>query len=227
MRMWPGGIAPVIALAAVLSASSPAAAGQVYVVRAGDTLWRISHHLGVRPIDLASANHLVLTATIHPGLRLAVPDTAPAATGQVTPPPAGPVPERGRIAAPPVRGRADPVSPGPARIAVGLVGRPYQWSGMGDRGFDCSGLVAHVFAAIGRPLPHSSFEQYQVGALVSRWALVPGDLVFFHTYSTGASHVGIYIGEGRFVHASYSRGVVISSIEEPYYRDRFLGGRRI
>ena len=227
MRMWRGGVAPAIALAAVLGASSPADAGQVYVVLAGDTLWRISHHLGVRAIDLAAANHLVLTATIHPGLRLAVPDTAPPATAQATPPPSGPVPEHGGIVVPPVRVHASPVSLGPVRIAVGLLGRPYQWSGMGNRGFDCSGLVAHVFAAIGRPLPHSSFEQYQVGTLVSRWELVPGDLVFFQTYSAGASHVGIYIGEDRFVHASYSRGVVISSIEEPYYRDRFLGGRRI
>ncbi len=220
MRMWRGGVAPALALVGVLWASSPAAAGQVYIVRAGDTLWRISHHLGVRPIDLAAANHLVLAATIHPGLRLAVPDTAPPATAQVTPPPTGPVPERGGL-------HAAPVSPGPVRIAVGLLGRPYQWSGMGNRGFDCSGFVVHVFAALGRPLPHSSFEQYQVGTLVSRGALVPGDLVFFRTYSAGASHVGIYIGEDRFIHASYSRGVVISSIEEPYYRDRFLGGRRI
>jgi peptidoglycan DL-endopeptidase LytE len=227
MRMWRGGVAPALALVGVLWASSAVEAGQVYVVRAGDTLWRISHHLGVRPLDLAAANHLVLTATIHPGLRLAVPDTAPPATAQVTPPPTGPVPERGRIADPPVRLHAAPVSPGPARIAVGLLGRPYRWSGVGNRGFDCSGLVVHVFAALGRPLPHSSFEQYQVGTLVSRWALVPGDLVFFQTYSAGASHVGIYIGEDRFIHASYSRGVVVSSIEEPYYRDRFLGGRRI
>ena len=221
MRMWRGGVAPALALAGMLWASSPADAGQVYVVRAGDTLWRISRHLGVRPLDLAAANHLVLTATIHPGLRLAVPDPAPPTTAQVIPPPTDPVAARGRIL------HVAPVSPGPVRIAVGLLGRPYRWSGIGNRGFDCSGLVVHVFAALGRPVPHSSFEQYQVGTLVSRGALVPGDLVFFQTYSAGASHVGIYIGEDRFVHASYSRGVVISSIEEPYYRDRFLGGRRI
>ena len=62
--------------------------------------------------------------------------------------------------------------------------------------------------------------------MVSREALGPGDLVFFRTYSAGASHVGIYVGGSRFVHASYSRGVVLSSIEEPYFRDRFIGGRR-
>ena len=69
--------------------------------------------------------------------------------------------------------------------------------------------------------------QYEIGMLVSRWELTPGDLVFFRTYNAGASHVGIYIGDGRFIHASDSRGVVISSIEEFYYRDRFLGGRRM
>lgn len=203
-------IGPVIVLLGVLWASGPADAGQVYVVRAGDTLWRISHTLGVRPIDLAAANRLALTDTIHPGLRLAVPSTAAPAAAPLTPPSLRPVPEDAA-----------------ARIAVGLLGRPYQWSGVGNRGFDCSGLVAHVYAGLGRPLPHSSFAQYEIGTGVSRWELAPGDLVFFRTYNAGASHVGIYIGDGRFVHASYSQGVMISSIEEPYFRDRFLGGRRI
>ncbi len=113
------------------------------------------------------------------------------------------------------------------RTAVALGGRPYQWAGVGPRGFDCSGLVAHVFAALGRPLPHSSFAQFRFGAAIPRWHLVAGDLVFFRTSRPGPSHVGIYIGDGRFVHASYSRGVVVSSIEEPYFNVRFIGGRRI
>ena len=62
---------------------------------------------------------------------------------------------------------------------------------------------------------------------MSRAALVPGDLVFFQTVSPGPSHVGIYVGNGQFIHASYSRGVVVSSIDEPYFRDRYLGARRI
>jgi len=219
-----------IALAATLWASNPAHAGQVYVVRAGDTLWRISHRLGVRPVALASANRLSLTSTIHPGLQLVVP-TAPA--------PESPVPAivregeqvRGRLAVPaPSRSgltaSRTSFSARIAALAMGFVGRPYAWSGLGANGFDCSGLVARVYAAAGRLLPHSSFGQYAIGAAVSREALAAGDLVFFHTYNAGPSHVGIYVGDQRFVHASYSRGVIVSSINEPYYVDRYLGARR-
>jgi peptidoglycan endopeptidase LytE len=113
------------------------------------------------------------------------------------------------------------------RTALRFLGRPYQWAGIGNRGFDCSGLVFRVFASMGLSVPHSSFDQFREGIAVPRWALSPGDLVFFHTYGYGASHVGIYVGGDRFVHASSDRGVVISSLSEPYYYYRYLGARRI
>lgn len=113
-----------------------------------------------------------------------------------------------------------------ARQALRYLGRPYQWSGIGQRGFDCSGLVFRVFAALGKPLPHSSSGQYQAGTAVPAARLDPGDLVFFHTYTSGPSHVGIYLGARRFIHASVSRGVIVSSMDEPYYRNRYLGARR-
>jgi cell wall-associated NlpC family hydrolase len=120
-----------------------------------------------------------------------------------------------------------PLSATILRMAHSLGGRPYRWAGAGPRVFDCSGLVAHIYAALGRQLPHSSFAQYQFGEAVSRLDLAAGDLVFFRTYRPGPSHVGIYIGGGRFVHVSYSRGVIISSIEDPYFNGRFIGARRI
>jgi len=113
-----------------------------------------------------------------------------------------------------------------ARQALRYLGRPYQWSGIGRRGFDCSGLVFRVFSALGMPLPHSSSGQYQAGTAVPAALLDPGDLVFFHTYTSGPSHVGIYLGARRFIHASVSRGVIVSSMDEPYYRNRYLGARR-
>ncbi len=113
------------------------------------------------------------------------------------------------------------------RTAIGFLGQPFQWAGIGNRGFDCSGLVTRVFTAMGLPLPHSSFDQYRAGIAVPSWALRPGDLVFFRTYSPGPSHVGIYVGAERFIHASYSRGVIISSMDEAYYRYRYLGARRL
>jgi cell wall-associated NlpC family hydrolase len=112
------------------------------------------------------------------------------------------------------------------RAAIRFLGRPYQWSGVGNRGFDCSGLVTRVFATMGLVLPHSSFRQYGMGVPVPPASLTPGDLVFFHTYSSGPSHVGIYVGADRFIHASYSRGVVISSMKDPYFQYHYLGARR-
>jgi cell wall-associated NlpC family hydrolase len=224
-----------IVLLAIFGASGPAHAAQVYVVRAGDTLWRISHRFGVRPAALATANHLSLAGTLHPGLQLvvpAVPEAAPASSppGPVPAPVRERVPMPGLAAALPSRSVLTAVrtsfSARVAALAMGFVGRPYAWSGVGASGFDCSGLVARVYAAVGRMLPHSSFSQYGVGAAVARDALAAGDLVFFHTYSSGPSHVGIYVGNQRFVHASYSRGVIVSSIDEPYYVDRYLGARR-
>lgn len=231
--MWRGRAAWVaIAFMAALWAPNPAHAGQVYVVRAGDTLWRISHRLGVRPATLATANHLSLASTIHPGLQLVVPAApAPAPDRRVPAVVRGDETVRGQMAAPvPSRSALTASRAGfSARIAamaMSFVGRPYAWSGLGSSGFDCSGLVARVYAAAGRLLPHSSFGQFAIGAPVSREGLAAGDLVFFRTYSPGPSHVGIYVGDQRFVHASYSRGVIVSSINEPYYFDRYLGARR-
>ncbi|HKV44625.1 MAG TPA: NlpC/P60 family protein [bacterium] len=241
--MWRGVVGVVGFLVVMVWPGGAAHAGQIYTVRQGDTLWRISHRFSVRPLDLATANHLALTSIIHPGLRLTIPG---AFTPDRSVSDADPETPRAHAASPQARARqADVLPPAPestrspapapalgepgdiARMAYQYLGRPYQWSGMGNYGFDCSGLVARVFAALGRLVPHTSFGQYQAGRLIPREKLTPGDLVFFHTYRAGASHVGIYLGEDRFIHASYSRGVIISSIEEPYFRARYLGARRL
>jgi cell wall-associated NlpC family hydrolase len=103
------------------------------------------------------------------------------------------------------------------------LGVPYVWGGSTPRGFDCSGLVSYVFAQIGVSLPHSSYSQFGMGTAVSISQLQPGDLVFF----TGASHVGIYIGGGQFIHAPHTGDVVKISSLSGYYSSNFAGGRRI
>lgn len=110
--------------------------------------------------------------------------------------------------------------------ALSLVGVPYVFGGTSRSGFDCSGFTLYVFKGSGISLPRTAAEQFRVGSSVSRAQLQSGDLVFFTTYAPGASHVGIYIGGGNFVHASNS-GVRTTSLSESYYASRYLGARRV
>jgi len=111
--------------------------------------------------------------------------------------------------------------------ALSLQGTPYVFGGTTRSGFDCSGFTKYVLASAGISLPRTSYAQFASGSLVGKNSLQPGDLVFFSTYSSGASHVGIYIGGGRFVHASNpTSDVKVSSLSESFYASRYLGARR-
>ncbi|WP_242833916.1 C40 family peptidase [Desulfosporosinus sp. OT] len=109
--------------------------------------------------------------------------------------------------------------------ALSLRGIPYVFGGSSRKGFDCSGLTQYVYRHSGVSLPRTASEQFRVGSSISRAQLQSGDLVFFSTYAKGASHVGIYIGGGRFVSAS-NNGVSISSLASGYYAGRYIGARR-
>ncbi|HEX3014990.1 MAG TPA: NlpC/P60 family protein [Desulfobacteria bacterium] len=110
--------------------------------------------------------------------------------------------------------------------ALGFKGTPYVFGGTTPQGFDCSGFTSYVFRKYGISLPRTSYAQFATGRRVARGNLVPGDLVFFTTYSAGASHVGIYIGGGQFVNAA-NGGVKVSSLSDGYYAKRYLGARRV
>jgi cell wall-associated NlpC family hydrolase len=122
-----------------------------------------------------------------------------------------------------------PVQAPAVQRAMELIGSPYRFGGTTEKGFDCAGLVKHAYAAAGVSLPRTAALQYATGEKLERDELVPGDLVFFRdTYRKGISHVGIYIGEGRFIHAASSRRQVTTDhLDQTYYRTRFVGGRRI
>lgn len=120
----------------------------------------------------------------------------------------------------------DPRGNDVALYALGLLDTTYRWGGRGPAtGFDCSGLVSHVFReATGLRIQGSSAELARQARAVSREHLQAGDLVFFNTLGTAHSHVGVYVGRGRFVHASNPRtGVRVDSLDNRYYAERFEG----
>lgn len=108
-------------------------------------------------------------------------------------------------------------------------GTPYRLGGNKcEIGVDCSAYVQAVFKAVyGVKLPRTTGEQWRVGRPVSPGALRRGDLVFFNTSGRGVSHVGIYLGRGKFTHASNSDGVTINDLSDSYYHKRYLGARRV
>jgi cell wall-associated NlpC family hydrolase len=115
-----------------------------------------------------------------------------------------------------------------ARTAERFVGIPYRWGGDNVvEGMDCSGFVRAVFNLCGVNIPRTSREQFRTGQLVARNDLADGDLVFFGASGDQINHVGIYVGDNRFVHAP-RRGddISISSLDEPYFARKFIGGKR-
>jgi cell wall-associated NlpC family hydrolase len=113
--------------------------------------------------------------------------------------------------------------------ALTLINTPYRYGGSSpDMGFDCSGLVRYVFQSVGAPqLPRRSEDIGKLGEPITRAQLEPGDLVFFNTLSRAYSHVAIYIGDGRFLHAPARGGRVrIEALDDRYWRVRFDGARR-
>jgi cell wall-associated NlpC family hydrolase len=107
-------------------------------------------------------------------------------------------------------------------------GIPYLWGGESKKGMDCSGLVKSVFWDLERiTLPHQASEQAGYGVKISRAALQCGDLVFFRIHGMRVDHVGIYLGEGNFVHASRGSGVTVTSMEDDYYQERFAFAKRL
>ncbi len=112
------------------------------------------------------------------------------------------------------------------RNALRFLGVPYAFGGTTAGGFDCSGYTQHVFAMMGVHLPRTADAQYAVAHPIEGNPQA-GDLVFFQTYAPGVSHVGISLGGDRFVHASSSHGVTVSSLHESYWSARYLGAKRV
>jgi cell wall-associated NlpC family hydrolase len=161
------------------------------------------------------------------------PQSTPPPVAAVPEPPAPTTPEPGRVDGQLVGEAPAAVPPAVdvsavAVTALMLRGIPYRNGGTDPRGFDCSGFTQYVFAQYGISLPRAVAAQYEVGTAVELEAIAPGDLLFFTTVAPGASHVGIAIGDGQFVHAPSSTGVVrVERASSSYWGPRFLAARRV
>ena len=156
-------------------------------------------------------------ASRPPGIRVLPPTTAPGV--EKTAPP-------GTIDRPSAAGNA--AGAAIARTAETLLGTPYREGGALPDGFDCSGLVTYVFARHGIAVPRDVSRLVAAGVAIDRGDIGPGDLVFFATTGSSPSHVGIAIGDGRFIHAPKSGDVVrIESMSAGYWTSRFVAARRI
>lgn len=237
-RLVPGQVLRVPAAPASLrppsSGAPPAAASRgpalvvaVHRVRGGDTLLAIARRYRVPVEWIVRANGL-WSDRIHPGQRLAIPTRRGVEVlARRHGPPPRPIPV-------PPAAFARSAAAGTAawdliQRARRYLGVPYRWGGESPAGMDCSGLVHRVFApylpGVGRL---TSYDYFRLGRPVRPEAILPGDLVFFTTDEPGPSHVGIFIGAGLFIHASSAAGgVTITSLDDPLYRGRFLGVRRL
>jgi len=115
-----------------------------------------------------------------------------------------------------------------AQQALAQVGAPYRYGGSSPRGFDCSGLVYYSYRKAGMEVPRTTGEQYRQSQRVTLSSLQPGDLVFFRISRDKFSHVGIYAGDGRFIHApSSGKSVSYASLTDPYWNTRVTGAGRL
>jgi cell wall-associated NlpC family hydrolase len=210
-----------------------------HTVTRGDTLARIAKRYGVPAAQITRLNSLD-GATLVAGQTLQIEPCDPYAAAGSAPPPltqdGASDQARDLVAALSV---VDPAAPAQSAAAPSLsarviqfarsmLGIPYRFGGSTLRGIDCSAYVQRVFSLLDVSLPRTAREQFGVGARIGRDELAVGDLVFFRTYASFPSHVGIYVGDNLFIHASsVVRKVTIDSIDLPYYRKRFLGARRL
>lgn len=208
-----GGTAP-----AVKAGSRSRVAADVHVVRKGETLSSIARRHGMAVADLKQINDLS-SSRLKIGQRLAL-------SGREYNP--APVFSPGDVTEDEVLEMAYAAESPLEQMAFNYLSTPYRFGGSTRKGIDCSAFVQSVFRDVDVKLPRSAREQFRVGEKVERDQLQPGDLLFFRTYARFPSHVGIYLGEGRMIHASSrSRRVVITSIDYPYYVKRYIGAKRI
>lgn len=199
-------------------ARSPASA--TYRVKKGDSLYRIAQRAKISVAELMRLNSLT-SAKIKPGQVLLL-EKSPAPTAVDTASKISP------SVLDELRNEAPALTPLLDKPVLSLLAAPYRFGGSSSKGIDCSGFVQQVFKELNFELPRSAREQYRLGDGVAFDDLQTGDLLFFRTYAKYPSHVGIYLGNDKMLHASTrSRRVVVSDIKSDYFRSRYIGARRL
>ncbi len=209
-----------------------------YAIRKGDTLYDIARKYKTTTQNLKSANNLrsnklkigqiiLLPAAYEAAANSEAAETAPAsAAGNQPAKPDSPQPEDSTLIS---ENGSQPRRLQLVQAGFNLLGVRYKYSGTSEKsGFDCSGLVKSLFSKFDIDLPRSSREQFKHGEKVDRDELQAGDLVFFSSGGKQVTHVGIYIGDNKFLHAARkARQVIISDLNKIWYNVRYLGARRI
>lgn len=205
---------------------------RTYKVKKGDSLWMIAKKNSLRVADIKKLNNRT-SSKLRPG-QVLILENGPYETEAYTSIPLGSPAESASRYAEELREISMSAAPDYSgtkefliSIAQKTLGIPYKFGGNSFKATDCSGYVQMVFNLIGMDLPRSAREQFNVGQSVDRQGLTIGDLVFFQTYAPFPSHVGIYLGNNLFIHASsFAKKVTINSLNA-YYLKRFIGAKRL
>jgi len=202
-----------------------------YTAGGKDTVLRVARRYNLDPDALRDLNLLEPGEELRPGQEIALVEpedsTLPADAARL------PTEEELAEVARPVIPAAglpaeESIKDRVIRVAERMISIPYRWGGETLKGLDCSAYVRKVFAYLDLQLPRSAREQFREGVRIDKAELTIGDLVFFRTYAKYASHVGIYLGDNRFIHASSrDRKVKIDNLEAPYYVRRYIGAKRL
>lgn len=185
-----------------------------YTVKAGDTIYGIASVAKISQEAIIAANHLSHPEKLSVGQTLILPEVNRNQLDTLA--------SRGSIR------RNTGANSDIVAIAKKYIGTPYHYGGTTPKAFDCSGYIGYIYKQVGVKLPRTSRDQSRFATWVSREGLIPGDLIFFTTNGTGGvSHVGMYIGNDQFIHASTKHGVTITSLSKDYYSRRYVTARRV